>query len=76
MVEQADSTLDDTGTTEAFDAVVLGAGISGLVSAAVLNEQGYRRVLVIDEFDKYGGNHIDCTIGPYTFDIGSLIFLS
>ncbi|MCJ2139164.1 NAD(P)-binding protein [Methylobacterium sp. E-066] len=74
MVDQANSTIEPPGTTENFDAVVLGAGISGLVSAAVLNEQGYRHILVIDEFEKYGGNHIDCTIGPYTFDIGSLIF--
>ena len=57
-----------------FDVVVLGAGISGLVSASILVEQGYERVLVIDEYDHVGGNHIDCTIGDYTFDVGSFIF--
>lgn len=57
-----------------FDAIVLGAGISGMVSTAILQTQGYRRVLMIDEFDRLGGNHIDCQIGPYSFDIGSLIF--
>ncbi|MCJ2055400.1 NAD(P)-binding protein [Methylobacterium sp. J-048] len=74
MVEQAALTIEPPASTENFDAVVLGAGISGLVSAAVLHDQGYRRVIVIEEFDKYGGNHIDCAIGPYTFDIGSFIF--
>ncbi|ADB73189.1 FAD-dependent oxidoreductase [Geodermatophilus obscurus] len=56
------------------DAVVLGAGISGLVSASVLLAQGARRVIVLDEYAHVGGNHIDRTIGDYTFDIGSLIF--
>ncbi|QEE42328.1 MULTISPECIES: NAD(P)-binding protein [unclassified Methylobacterium] len=74
MIEQTASTIEHPDSAETFEAVVLGAGISGLVSAAVLHEQGYRRVLVIDEFDRYGGNHIDCAIGPYTFDIGSFIF--
>jgi protoporphyrinogen oxidase len=57
-----------------YDAVVLGAGISGLVSASILTRQGCRRVLVADSYDHVGGNHIDRTIGPYTFDIGSFIF--
>jgi len=74
MVEQVASTIEPPASTENFDAIVLGAGISGLVSAAVLNAQGYGHVLVIDAFNKYGGNHIDCAIGPYTFDIGSFIF--
>jgi protoporphyrinogen oxidase len=56
------------------DAVVLGAGITGLVSASILVEQGLSRILVVDEYGHIGGNHIDLTVGPYTFDIGSLIF--
>jgi len=56
------------------DAVVLGAGISGLVSASVLLRQGAQRVVVIDEYDHVGGNHIDHSSGGYTFDVGSLIF--
>ena len=56
------------------DVVVLGAGISGLVAASVLLRQGNRSVLVVDEYDRVGGNHIDVGIGPYTFDLGSLIF--
>jgi protoporphyrinogen oxidase len=56
------------------DAIVLGAGITGLVSASILVDQGLPHVLVVDEYGHIGGNHIDVTIGPYTFDIGSLIF--
>lgn len=56
-----------------FDAIVLGAGISGLVSASVLGQQGLR-VLLIDEYDHIGGNHIAFSINGYTFDVGSLIF--
>ena len=56
------------------DAIVLGAGISGLVSASILSRTGARRILVIDEYDHIGGNHIERSVGPYTFDIGSLIF--
>lgn len=58
----------------AFDAVVLGAGISGLVSASILLEQGHERVLVVDEYEHLGGNHIDRACGDYTFDVGSFIF--
>jgi protoporphyrinogen oxidase len=57
-----------------WDAIILGAGISGLVSANILHRQGLKRILVIDEYDWIGGNHIHCHIGPYTFDIGALIF--
>src|SRR4051812_23115889 len=50
-----------------FDAIVLGAGISGLVSASILLEQGCKRILLVDEYGHVGGNHIDRTIGDYTF---------
>jgi protoporphyrinogen oxidase len=65
--------MDGEGTSE-FDAVVLGAGITGLVSAAILLEQGAGKVLVVDEYPQAGGNHIDRAIGGYTFDVGSFIF--
>jgi protoporphyrinogen oxidase len=64
----------DEAAPERFDALVLGAGISGLVAASILLEQGCRRILVVDEYAHVGGNHIDRTIGDYTFDIGSFIF--
>ena len=60
--------------TERCDAVVLGAGISGLVSASVLLEQGCERVIIVDEYPHIGGNHIDWSSDGYTFDIGSIIF--
>lgn len=57
-----------------FDVIVLGAGISGLVAASILTRQN-KRVLVLDDYDHVGGNHIDWTSDEgYTFDVGSLIF--
>ena len=56
------------------DVIVLGAGVSGLVSASVLLGQNAGRIVVVDEYDHVGGNHIDRTHGDYTFDVGSLIF--
>jgi hypothetical protein len=56
------------------EAIVLVAGISGLVSAVVLLEQGATNILLVDEYPHVGGNHIDRCFGPYTFDVGSLIF--
>src|SRR6266566_2004776 len=67
-VANPSSTVDD------FEVIVLGAGISGLVAASVLLKKGYQNVLVIDEYAHIGGNHIDRSIGEYTFDIGSFIF--
>lgn len=61
-------------TAHEYDAIVLGAGISGLVATSVLMEQGCRRILVIDEYEHVGGNHINFNIKDYSFDIGSLIF--
>ena len=65
---------DDSSAADTFEVMVLGAGISGLVSASVLLKQGYQNIIVVDEYDHIGGNHIDCSIGEYTFDIGSFIF--
>ncbi len=65
---------NDCNLTERYAAIVLGAGISGLVSASVLLDQGCKRVIVVDEYPHIGGNHIDWSVNGYTFDIGSLIF--
>ena len=40
----------------------------------MLAQQGCKRIVVVDEYDHIGGNHIDWSSGGYTFDIGSLIF--
>lgn len=73
-----DAGFSATGETHAavghYDAIVLGAGISGLVSASILAAQGCRRVLVADEYGHVGGNHMDWSTGGYTFDVGSFIF--
>jgi protoporphyrinogen oxidase len=60
--------------TEQVDTVILGAGISGLVATKIANKSKGHRALVIDEYDRIGGNHISCDFGPFTFDIGTLIF--
>ncbi|WP_407178563.1 NAD(P)-binding protein [Bradyrhizobium sp. STM 3562] len=66
--------IADSVDLDRFDAIVLGAGISGLVATSILLQQGAQNVLVVDEYSHCGGNHIDCQIGDYTFDVGSYIF--
>jgi protoporphyrinogen oxidase len=68
------TTANQNSRVDTYDVIVLGAGISGLVSASILLKQGYQNVLVVDEYAHIGGNHIDRSIGEYTFDIGSFIF--
>ncbi|MEE7502848.1 FAD-dependent oxidoreductase [Methylobacterium mesophilicum] len=74
MAESSDFDSRGQSEDECFDAIILGAGITGLVSASILHDLGCRRVAVIDEFQNLGGNHIDRSINEYTFDIGSLVF--
>src|ERR1700744_345663 len=61
-------------STERYEVIIFGAGVSGLVSASVLLNQGYRRILITDAYDHAGGNHIDWSANGYTFDVGSFIF--
>jgi len=56
------------------DAIILGAGVSGLVAAKLLQRQGMTNIALIDEYSHVGGNHIARHIGPFTFDIGSFLF--
>lgn len=73
--------MDDVGhqssrmfAVQHFDVIVLGAGISGLVAAAIFSGEG-KRVVVVDEYGHVGGNHMDWSSKEgYTFDVGSLIF--
>ena len=60
--------------TEVFDAIILGAGVSGLVAASVLIRQGSTRIAIVDEYESIGGNHIDWSANGFTFDVGSLVF--
>src|ERR1700682_4075212 len=57
---------DDRSGSDLFAAIVLGAGISGLVTASILLKQGYPNIVVVDEYDHIGGNHIDCRIGEFS----------
>ncbi len=61
--------MHQTGKT----VVILGAGISGLVAAKVLADQGWR-VTLLEPAAMAGGNQRSRTIGDFTFDIGSFIF--
>ena len=74
MLEMGSSLVVGSAALSSFDSIVLGAGISGLVSASVLAEQGHSKILVVDEYNHVGGNHIDRSYGGYTFDVGSFIF--
>lgn len=53
----------------AYDVIVVGAGIGGLVSAALLSRRG-RRVLVIDRHNVAGGNATIFRRPGYEFDVG------
>ncbi|MCJ1962758.1 protoporphyrinogen/coproporphyrinogen oxidase [Novosphingobium mangrovi (ex Hu et al. 2023)] len=55
--------------------VVLGGGIAGLSAADSLSKAGMR-VTVIEERDACGGTHRSRSIGPYTFDVGSIFYES
>lgn len=53
--------------------IVLGAGIAGLFAASHLIEQGFA-VTVVERGPVCGGAHQSRTIGPYTFDYGSIFY--
>jgi phytoene desaturase len=53
----------------AFDAIVVGAGMGGLTTAALLAERG-RRVLVVDQHYVAGGNATIFKRRGYEFDVG------
>ena len=57
-----------------FDVVIVGAGVSGMVSSMIMAQKIDKKILLIDEYNEIGGNHISENIGEYTFDIGSFFF--
>lgn len=52
-----------------FDAIIIGAGISGLLSALVLSKEG-KKVLVLEKNDFLGGNCRTYKIDEYSVDTG------
>ena len=54
------------------DVIVLGAGVTGLTAGAHLSKTA--SVLLLDEYESPGGNHISHDFGPYSFDIGAIFF--
>ena len=66
--------------TNNFEALVVGAGFAGAVTARELAERGGRRVLVLERRDHIGGNAYDCLddagvlihqYGPHIFHTNS-----
>lgn len=56
-------------TKRDFDAIVVGAGISGLLAALVLSKEG-KKVLVIEQNSCVGGNCRSYKVGGYAVDTG------
>ncbi len=75
MSGQHRSGPDTTGTARdgRFDVAVIGAGMAGLRTAALLADAG-RRVVVIDKGRRHGGRMSTRRVDDATFDTGALAF--
>lgn len=60
---------------EIFDVIILGAGVTGLVSALRTARAGHK-VCVVEDYPSPGGNHISTEINGASFDIGAIFFWS
>jgi phytoene dehydrogenase-like protein len=56
-----------------YDLAILGCGVSALALTQKLVNEGYS-VVVIEQYDQPGGNHITRRIDGMEFDIGSIYF--
>lgn len=54
--------------SQSYDAVIIGGGLGGLASAALLAQQG-RKVLVLEKHAKPGGYASNFKRGDFTFDV-------
>jgi all-trans-retinol 13,14-reductase len=54
----------------AFDAIVIGSGLGGLVTAALLSRHGRQRVLVLERHYRVGGYTHTFTRPGYEWDVG------
>ncbi|HVK42830.1 MAG TPA: FAD-dependent oxidoreductase [Phenylobacterium sp.] len=55
--------------------LILGGGVSGLVAADIIAASG-QAVVILEPYDRLGGNQRSLNIGAYTFDIGSFVFFA
>ena len=74
MLPDPSPAVASSDITPHHQAIVLGAGVTGLDSASVLLGQGCTSVCIVDAYPELGGNHLDVAKGPFTFDVGSFIF--
>ena len=70
-----DAPIDHADRGRPLPVVILGAGVSGLVAADILASAG-NEVVVLEPYDRLGGNQRSRTIGEYTFDIGAFVFVA
>jgi all-trans-retinol 13,14-reductase len=59
----------DAAITKSYDAIVIGSGISGLMTAALLSRRG-KKILVLEKHDCLGGTTHEFTEKGYRFDTG------
>ena len=50
MVDSQTGEIGPGAPTERYEAIILGAGVSGLVAGSVLLSQQYRRIVVTDTY--------------------------
>lgn len=65
--------MGKSDSSSVYDVIVIGAGLSGLISAAVLAKQGLK-VLVVEKNSYPGGSCSSFSKNGHTFDIGPSLF--